>query len=318
MKTSFKTLALATLAAFMFAACSKDGGGGDEPDVTIDDSGYWQDGLRQKELHGNLKSVTETRNGNPHNYMEFDAQKNLLKDESFAYQYDDKHRIVKIFYDGEETTQIAHDGRHNVYIPSNTTLSYDLRLQQGISSISYNYEDDDMSGKLNFQSANGNKLTFSIQMGSLNISVEVEKNGVFPTKITVNPQLATLPYVGAKTLVYSMEYDAGGMFKKMTFSSPQITELGICEFTSIAGFMNLTSLYNLENGVKKSETKYTYNDSGHVLTESERKSSGTVYEYRYTYEYDSRKNWTKRVEEEKQTDGSWRVSETLNREITYW
>jgi hypothetical protein len=314
-----KIFTVAVIAALCAACCKNDNGGDspDEPPVTIDDSGYWQDWYRQKELHGKVKTVTGDRYG--YN-LEFDSQGNLVKEGSYlAYQYDDKHRIVKIFYDGEETTQIAYDGRHSVYMPSDMVLNHELRLQQGITSLNYAYEDDDVAGKLELKSIEGNKLNFTIQYDETTCSFVVEKSGNFIKQFVINPELVNAPYLGARSLIYSFEYDAGGMFKRITVSSPQVA--GVTdnyELTGVTGFMNLVTRYTLENGAKKSEYNYFYNENGHIATEYERYSSGRIYEYRYAYEYDSRKNWTKRTEEEKRPDGSWLESETVNRTITYW
>ena len=308
-------------------SCKKDK---DSDDPAGPNSAFWSDGYRQHQLNGKVKTVKEVaeweQSSGDFDLLEYNDQGCLIKDHScrsdgrfggLTLSYDNQNRLTKVIYGSASTpivevAEFGYNGAHNKYIPTNIYSMEDLRLQRGVTSVRYqSYDDDPMV--VNYKSGSGNQIIFEgnvggIRMlerefGSKEIKMIVDCNADYPTHIKIqNPS-------GGGTEAF-VKFGNDGMPSEVAYHSTGDMVV-TTKFTTIKGFLLMTSQERFEDGSTYVNNKYTYNDKGYVETKDDN--------YRYSYEYDNQGNWTKRTCE--RFDGSkWEPYSYYNavREYTYW
>ena len=326
MKT-FRFILMFCLPAFVMVSCGDDEGGEDN---LFNPSPYWQSGYQQNQLNGRVKTIKEEtqyqKNSGTYSYYEYNAQGCIVKDyyifsdgdsRGITFSYDNQNRLTKIVYatitdPQDEIAEFGYSGEHNLYIPTNIYSMDDLRLNPGVTSISYKRKNKDPM-TANFLSKSNNQIIFNAKAGSLkdefgseDIQIIVDHANNYPTKIKFKNTSGGGPEATVK-------YTGVGMPSEVVYHNADMVVT--TKFTTIAGFLLMTSQKTEEEDGDVSLYEYTFNEKGHLI--SEKTSSG--YEYRNTYEYDSNNNWTKMTNEYK--EGSvWKSNDNTirYREYTYW
>jgi antitoxin component YwqK of YwqJK toxin-antitoxin module len=313
------TLLLA-LSMNTFMSCKKDKN--EPPDIPGGDdetSTYWEDDYRRFFLFDKVKTVIERDDYNDdlgqYRKMSFDQNGNMLEDawyqdeklsEGLVFKHNAQNRITRCeYYESGNITEIAEftyggTNSHNVYIPSNIFIE-DLRLQKGITSIVYKQANGDIFLSLTCTSAKGNELIFTSNENKdgLTVSFYVTAQGSYPAKIDIElPETGRQPYAevslgsdGIPTTLYNYNYTNRDI---------------IVDYIVKEGFLAMTSELSTykKTGEIDYHYEYTYNENGQLETETR---NGEL-RSEYTYEYDAKRNWTKR------TGGS----NPVYREYTYW
>ncbi len=323
---SQKTIFL--LCCFVIASCSKDK---NSDDSIAPESTFWSDGYRQHQLNGKVKIAKEVaeydQSSGDYDLLEYNEQGCLIKNHScrsdgrfsgLTLSYDNQNRLTKVVYGSAsnptvEVAEFGYNGAHDKYIPTNIYSMEDLRLQRGVTSVRYQIREYDPM-VVNYKSNTDNQIIFdgnvggidmlADEFGSKEVKIIADFNANYPSHIKFqNPS-------GGGTEVF-VTFDRDGLPSEVVYHSTD-DMIVTTKFTTIAGFLLMTSQETLEDGETDID-EYTYNDKGYMAT---KKSYG---EYRYSYEYDSQGNWTKRTCEYR--DGStWKHDkyESATREYIYW
>jgi hypothetical protein len=289
-------------------------------DTGEETSTYWEDDYRRKELKGKVKTAVEWRMEYPYgwNKLIFDQNGNLLEDGSYyfdklqkglKFRYNNQNRITRLeYYSGGELNEFSEftyggENSHNVYIPSNLETN-DLRLQKGITNLDY-YWGFFGNMKAKCISVNGNELKFEMPTDIGQAFLIVIMQGNYPAKIEIEGELED-EYIKETMIEVTLGNDG------LPTTLYNYMDGTITNYIVVEGFLQIISEIekNFETGVIYTTYEYTYNEHGHIATET----IDGVLRNKYTYEYDAQGNWTKCEIE----DCYFHDSYILYREYTYW
>lgn len=128
----------------------------------------------------------------------------------------------------------------------------------------------------------------------------------------------TWDYKKRPVTLFDFKYDEKGNViwqGETTQSSGTTIPVSQTEFTYNTKDQRIKMVKKFESAIDSSETFYTYDSYGNILTEIEkyRSKKSPISKYTYTYTYDSNGNWLTKLSEDEDKD-----YELIEREIKYW